>query len=206
MPTLYDSFTITDLNISNIIWDIEDAKLYWDSNIFIKKYYLELYKDNQLIYKASTTNNEYDFASHIKSVADYYVIIRGFDGKHHGDNFLSNNIHIDKNILNDIKSKSYYIDTQNGPGVNIINDISKNGTWIKDSKGWWFLNSDRTYPISNWKFINNKWYYFDENGYMKTGWIYWKNNWYYCGQDGDMYVSRMTPDGYYVDKDGVWRP
>ena len=52
--------------------------------------------------------------------------------------------------------------------------------------------------------IDNLWYCFDENGYMKTGWILYKDAWYYCGESGAMLVNTTTPDGYYVNGDGVW--
>ena len=36
---------------------------------------------------------------------------------------------------------------------------------------------------------------------------YWAQsgeNWYYLGSDGLMVRSAYTPDGYYVDENGVW--
>ena len=39
---------------------------------------------------------------------------------------------------------------------------------------------------------------------MKTGWILYKDAWYYCGESGAMLVNTTTPDGYYVNGDGVW--
>ena len=80
----------------------------------------------------------------------------------------------------------------------------------------------------------NYWYYFTENGIMQTGWLTWKGNQYYLypisdgwmgrmltgwqfidgkwynfetaagSTQGRMYQSERTPDGYYVDTDGVW--
>lgn len=78
------------------------------------------------------------------------------------------------------------------------------GAWLKDDAGWWYCNADRSYTTNGWQYIDNLWYCFDKNGYMRTGWILYKDAWYYCGESGAMLVNTTTPDGYYVNGDGVW--
>ncbi len=56
--------------------------------------------------------------------------------------------------------------------------------WQKDSNGWWYRNADGSYPVSTWKEIYGKQYYFDGNGYMLH--------------------DTTTPDGYLVGSDGAW--
>lgn len=64
------------------------------------------------------------------------------------------------------------------------------GEWEQDFYGWWYQNEDGTYPVNSWQWIdgNNdgvaECYYFDENGYCM--------------------LDTLTPDGYYVDKNGAW--
>ena len=58
--------------------------------------------------------------------------------------------------------------------------------WKNDEKGWWVEKSDGTY-------LTNTWYQSPERGL-----------WYYMGSDGYMLKSSGTPDGYYVNVDGVW--
>ena len=64
------------------------------------------------------------------------------------------------------------------------------GTWKSDSIGWWYENSDGTYPINGWQWIdgNNdgtaECYYFDARGYCL--------------------LNTTTPDGYAVDGNGAW--
>lgn len=90
---------------------------------------------------------------------------------------------------------------------NTVSPVSgQPGSWVQDSFGWWFRYQDGSYPVSAWLLNNGKWYYFDEKGYMKTGWVLYKELWYYLGADGDMLVDMITPDGYRVDKEGVWIP
>lgn len=87
------------------------------------------------------------------------------------------------------------------------------------------------YEIYTWEFINGAWWRFDARGYVKAGWEYdvllegwfyvdadagmmtgWQlieAKWYYFheisdGRRGRLYLDCMTPDGYYVDKNGVW--
>ena len=38
--------------------------------------------------------------------------------------------------------------------------------WQKDNVGWWYQYSDGSYPKSEWKVIDGKWYYFKADGYM----------------------------------------
>ena len=79
--------------------------------------------------------------------------------------------------------------------------------WHSNSKGWWYQNSDGSYPTNKWQKINEKWYFFNEDGYcltnkwikrggvwywldssgaMATGWKKINNEWYYFKQDGEM--------------------
>lgn len=44
---------------------------------------------------------------------------------------------------------------------------------------------------------------------MQTGWVLIDGKWCYFhptsdGRKGILYVGRLTPDGYYVDENGVW--
>ena len=97
------------------------------------------------------------------------------------------------------------------------------GEWMENSIGWWFQNSDGSYPKSGIYEIGGKEYAFNEDGYMaenawyqhpKTGdWYYatgsgelahsqWVGD-YYVGNDGSMMTDAWI-DGYYVGSDGQW--
>ena len=92
------------------------------------------------------------------------------------------------------------VQTQNPTQKLLVNP----GEWLMDSKGWWFKRADGSYPKTEWLENKGKWYFFDQEGYMKKGWVLWKEKWYYLSGNGDMLVDTMTPDGYKVDKDGVY--
>lgn len=89
--------------------------------------------------------------------------------------------------------------------------------WHSNSKGWWYQNSDGSYPTNKWQKINEKWYFFNEEGYcltnkwikrggawywldndgtMATGWKIINNEWYYFKQDGEMVTGWVK----YYDK------
>ena len=75
------------------------------------------------------------------------------------------------------------------------------GSWQRDSVGWWYKNSNGSYPKNDWQRIDGKWYYFDNKGHMLL------NQWvgdYYVGKDGDMLKSTVTLDNYVVGSDGKW--
>ncbi|BFL48600.1 hypothetical protein [Lactonifactor longoviformis] len=92
--------------------------------------------------------------------------------------------------------------------------------WLKQGNTWYYLKSSGA-MAAGWCQVGSTWYYFKESGAMATGWIKDGKTWYYLnssgamaanrwigsyyvGASGAMYVSRYTPDGYYVDSDGVW--
>ena len=84
---------------------------------------------------------------------------------------------------------------------------------VQGGETWYYFNKDG-YMATGWLFENNIWYYLDpqtgtNNGRMMTGWHMISDKWYYFSTDklageGSMYADRMTPDGFYVNKDGVW--
>ena len=88
--------------------------------------------------------------------------------------------------------------------------------WIKDSVGWWYRNSDGSYPkscwlkldawywfndkgyaVTGWKLINGKWYYFNTDCRMCTGWVKVGDYWYYLSQNGDMLTGWQYINGYW---------
>lgn len=67
------------------------------------------------------------------------------------------------------------------------------GQWQQDTSqpanasgvsNWWYQEDDGTYPVSCWKEIAGKQYYFNEAGWMLAG--------------------TETPDHYWVDESGAW--
>lgn len=104
--------------------------------------------------------------------------------------------------------------------------ISTEAGWKRNETGWWWEESDGSYPTNSWGKINNEWFYFNERGYclinrwfndgkdwfyldkrgaMVTGWMYIGNYWYYFKADGRMAKGwvKYRETWYYLDeKDG----
>lgn len=63
--------------------------------------------------------------------------------------------------------------------------------WVHDATGWWYRNSDGTWPAMCWKLINHHWYLFGNSGYVLTGWVQWDGektgtgDWYYLEESGE---------------------
>lgn len=89
----------------------------------------------------------------------------------------------------------------------IENGLEFKEGWQKNETGWWYQNSDGSYPANkwlkvgtewfwfdergycitnNWQKINNQWYWFDERGAMTIGWKNIAGSWYYFHENGSM--------------------
>lgn len=58
--------------------------------------------------------------------------------------------------------------------------------WTQDKQGWKVQSDDGVY-------LTNQWYQSPES-----------KLWYYIGENGYMLTNTYTPDGYFVNADGVW--
>lgn len=77
--------------------------------------------------------------------------------------------------------------------------------WHSNSKGWWYQNSDGSYPTNKWQKINEKWYFFNEEGYCLTNkWIKRGGAWYWLDNDGTMATGwkKINNKWYYFKQDG----
>ncbi len=64
------------------------------------------------------------------------------------------------------------------------------GTWRQDGNGWWYQNSDGSYPRNTWQWIDaNE----DHIAYC-----------YYFNNDGYCLLNQEIPDGYRVSSSGEW--
>lgn len=80
------------------------------------------------------------------------------------------------------------------------------GSWQRDSVGWWYKNSNGSYPKNNQQRIDGKWYYFDGRGYIiHSKWEYINGHWYYFNTSGHMTENTWKMIGdkwYYFDTKG----
>ena len=74
----------------------------------------------------------------------------------------------------------------------------------------YYLDTTTGKLAAGWKLINNRWYYF--NGTPETPTYVFNEetgNWVYNTRStsmpyGSLYRNGRTPDGYFVDQNGIW--
>ena len=103
-----------------------------------------------------------------------------------------------------VENSKYYIDAS---GKYVPGKKKNTAGWKKNSKGYWYQNSDGSYPKNQWKSISGSWYHFDSKGYMQTGWLKLGNTWYYLKTNGMMAKNEWVENGkYYIDANGKYVP
>lgn len=181
----------------SLAWDTASVgKATWGDVSSAKYFQVQLYKDGSLVTppdgSASTVSvygTSYDFSSWVTAGSSYTFKVRSVKS--------SNN------------AKSSWVTSSSWTPGSTTSNNGNNGVsegWKKaaDNVRWWYQNADGSYPASQWKSVDEKWYYFDAEGYMATGWIKVGGLDYCLAPDGALYVSCTTPDGYNVNADGVW--
>ena len=85
------------------------------------------------------------------------------------------------------------------------NTVHAAAGWQRDATGWWYQNTNNTYPSSSWQLIGGQWYYFNATGYMTTGWVNLGGSWYYLKPSGAMATGWLNLGGswYYLNPSGA---
>ena len=76
--------------------------------------------------------------------------------------------------------------------------------WVLVNGQWYYLDRINGHMMTGWICDQNKWYYLLPSGSMATGWLQINEKWYYFDVTGMMLSDTITPDGYKIDKNGVW--
>ena len=102
-----------------------------------------------------------------------------------------------------------------------VSETKKDG-WIQEDNQWRFYENNK--PVTKWKQIQGKWYYFDKDGNRLSnttfdgyafnndgvmasgGWIKLTDKWYYSNSSGKISQEKWEKIGnswYYCDKNGI---
>lgn len=201
------------MEIENVGWEDDNSPVArWDNAGGAKSYQVRLYRGSSSVGSAVTTTNDYyNFSSNITREGEYYFKVRAISSSNKkGEWFESDYIYVDDDMLDDIKNGHYGISNGSGNTASAPGSNASSGTWMRNNVGWWYQYANGTYPSNGWLKINDIWYCFDASGYMRTGWILaGDGKYYYCdpregSNQGAMLTNQRTPDGYWVDANGVW--
>lgn len=202
-------------NVYNLVWS-DTSIAHWARGYNNKKYTIKLYRDDSCVRTYETTNLSYDFANDMNYAGVYYFSVRGESSSYTSDYIDSSTITITDIQANELankvvdNSKTQTTNTSNTTN-NSTNSSNNNGPsdkygWIETPNvGWWYKNSDGSWPANAWKLINDKWYYFGADGYMVTGWKYINDKWYYMEDSGAMATGWkcLNDFWYYLDNSGA---
>ena len=178
---------------TNVDWSTShDGFGYWEEAPEAKYYQVQLLKNGSVTGSTySAQNPQYQFAGMITESGSYRFRVRSVET---GTNSKSDWV----------TSGTWSISAEEAAQL-----VSKSGSWQKAADGvrsWWRYN-DGSYPAYQWLPINGSWYYFDAEGYMCTGWLELNGTYYYLDPaTGAMWANQRTPDGYWVNGDGVYVP
>lgn len=92
---------------------------------------------------------------------------------------------------------------ENGVWYHCGTDGAMDMGWIQVNGFWYHLRYSGAMD-TGWIYDKSDWYYLKPDGSMKTGWVESGGKWYYMDETGRMLSSTVTPDGYQLDKNGVW--
>ena len=95
-----------------------------------------------------------------------------------------------------VDDESYYMSEN---GVMLTDTITPDGIYVN-------INGEKTNYIPGWYQDEGGWHYIMKNGrYAGATWIQdTDGKWYYINIGTYMETDDITPDGYYVDANGVW--
>lgn len=142
----------------------------WNPAIGAGSYEVKLYRNGKKLGSIKTTaDTHYDFCESMTRSGNYTFRVRPVNRQK------------PEQKGSWVESSSKQIDEAAASQISRAARSTKSG-WKQDQIGWWYINSDGSYPVNDWQNINGNWYFFNEKGYMATGWITWKGKQYYCNE------------------------
>lgn len=142
----------------------------WDEVEGAKSYEIKLYNGNTLAATTTSSGASCDLSPYVNREGTYTFNVK---------------------TLGTYQTQSSSWSESSGPYTVAREDAwyLNDGTWQYTSSGWRFLYKNDTYPVNAWRFINDKWYYFNQQGYMAS----------------DCYVKSPDEDTYrWLGSDGAW--
>lgn len=75
--------------------------------------------------------------------------------------------------------------------------------WLQLNGAWYYCGTDGA-MTTGWQKVGPYWYYLSNSGVMATGWNLLDGGWYYLDpSSGALWTGTFTPDGHYVNANGL---
>ena len=103
--------------------------------------------------------------------------------------------------------------------------VMKENQWFQTTEGWYYADKSGAVKVDEWFQVGNKWYiasgkgtiltnvfityqdevyHFNESGVMaENEWFEAEGYWFYADKSGAILRNTTTPDGYYVNANGI---
>ena len=116
----------------------------------------------------------------------------------------------------EVSGKWYYFDESGA---------MKENQWFQTTEGWYYADKSGSVKVDEWFQVGNKWYaasgkgtiltnvflpykdevyHFNESGVMaENEWFEVNGGWFYASKSGAILRNTTTPDGYYVNANGI---
>ena len=203
------------LDVDDLEWDEKGGTAYWSAADDADRYEVRLFRNDLEVTGSTikTSNTYYDFSSRIIRNGYYTFKVRAVYNKDEkGDWKTSDRWYASSADASQLSDEATILPAENkSTNTETTETVENDGTdgigWIKEDDGWRYINTDHSYLMNTWKYIDQNWYYFNGDGYMETSWTEVNGKWYFMDTvEGYMYKNQTTPDGYRVGDDGAWIP
>jgi len=225
----YKYYSIYDTVLNDNLSTDERVYFVGDSFRASMQYYMSYYIDN-IEFVHYDDFSLLDMCEYNPDVVVWEIVERNIN-KYLELRIIEESTHDNNGIVSDIKGNLFYLPNssfevnENGVRYTIDGEYQKETlievdghVYYFDEKGYMLSDvfkevGEYTYYFnrigiakSGWIKSNGEWYYFDDSLHMvKNAWIQSESmKWYYLTDDGTMLTDAYTPDGYYVNEDGMW--
>lgn len=193
-----------DYSISDCWWDTEtetSAKGQWEKAESSTGYKVRLYRGSKLIQDwKSASGSSYDFTSLIVKNGTGNYVFEVYPTKG-GQEFIvdSDVLEVNSEIMSGYKKGQKEITRQKEL------EAASDGWHSYPNNTWTYGKGNNTLAKNEFLTIDGATYYFNSKGYMLTGWQSIGGAYYYFDKtSGALWRNTTTPDGYYVNADGIW--
>lgn len=187
--------------------DTNQTRATWKKVPYATAYQLKLYRNGEEIKTITLQGSSIDLSQYMTQEASYTYEVRATSQSSSESAYLKTGeyVHSQGTLLDNLgDTEGQWREYQEGSTYTDESGNSPVSEW-KLIVGKWYYFNDQGYAVRGWNYINDKWYSMDEKGVMRIGWYNDNGKWYYLDNDGSMHtgwVQTSPGDWYYMNSDG----